>query len=248
MDAFLIVSHPYGWKILDQILTTFSGLGTIGAGKVENGAQMTQFCVRNIPVLFKVQFLLFLISKSEKCFGQFLMTFLGLGATESSSTQAKFKIGARWLCVASQTYPRYLGCSSYHFPPIWPKKVSVNFGRLFQAPGTTRAGQEQAKLKIRCEWSSFAHEISPHSFLCSSYRFPLIWLNNLSVEFWRLLRARIPPEQRRRRRSSKLGADDYVLHPKHTHIVCGVVSIFSCKYGRKIFRSNFDDSSKPGYH
>jgi len=35
--------------------------------------------------------------------------------------------------------------------------------------------------------------------------------------------------------------DDYVWHPKHTHTICGAVSIVSCQYGRKIIRSSFAD-------
>ena len=37
----------------------FSGPGTTGAGKVENGAHMTRFSARNVRTLFGVQFLLF---------------------------------------------------------------------------------------------------------------------------------------------------------------------------------------------
>jgi len=42
----------------------FSGPGTTEAGKVKNKAQMTRFSVRNIPIPFGVQFLLFSISKA----------------------------------------------------------------------------------------------------------------------------------------------------------------------------------------
>ena len=65
-----IVENCFG-----RILTTFPGSGTTRAGKVENEAQKTQFCTRNILTIFRVQFLLFLVSTVEKCFGLVLTTF-----------------------------------------------------------------------------------------------------------------------------------------------------------------------------
>jgi len=64
-------------KCFSQILTTFSSPGTTEAGKVENEAQMTQFCTRNIPILFGVQFLSFGVNTAEKCFDRILTMFFG---------------------------------------------------------------------------------------------------------------------------------------------------------------------------
>jgi len=49
--------------------------------------------------------------------------------------------------------------------------------------------------------------------------------------------------QNRPSQSWKPEPDDYVWHPKHTHTICGAVSIVSCQYGRKIIRSSFVDFS-----
>jgi len=50
---------------------TFLGLETTRAGKVENRAQMTWFCTKNIPIVFGVQFLTFLVSKGENFSDEF---------------------------------------------------------------------------------------------------------------------------------------------------------------------------------
>jgi len=52
---------------------------------------MTQFCTRNIPTLFGVQFLSFSISKPEKCFGQIWTAFPGPDTTVVGSKQEKLK-------------------------------------------------------------------------------------------------------------------------------------------------------------
>jgi len=52
-----------------------------GEGKVDNRAQMTRFCNRNIPRQFRVQFLSFVISVVENCFGRVLTTFSGPSPT-----------------------------------------------------------------------------------------------------------------------------------------------------------------------
>jgi len=59
----------------------FSCLGTTGAGKVKNRAQMTRFSARNIPTLFGMKFLLFPISTAKQGFGRILTTFPGPGTT-----------------------------------------------------------------------------------------------------------------------------------------------------------------------
>ena len=59
----------------------FSGLGTTGGGKVQNGAPMTRFSARNIPTLFEVQLLSFPIGMAKKCLGRILTTFSRPGTT-----------------------------------------------------------------------------------------------------------------------------------------------------------------------
>ena len=104
-------------KCLGQILTTFSSLGTTRARKVENRNLMYRFCTWNIPTLYGVQLLSFPINTIEKCFGQILTTFLGLGTI-------------RWLGFATETYPQILWCKSYHFPSVRRKNVLVKFWQL----------------------------------------------------------------------------------------------------------------------
>jgi len=62
-------------KCFSWILMTFLGLCTTRACKVEHQAQMTRFCIRNIPTLFGAQFSSFPVSTVEKIFGRILTTF-----------------------------------------------------------------------------------------------------------------------------------------------------------------------------
>jgi len=55
---------------------------------------MNRFCTPNIPALFGVQFLSFLIHMAEKCFGRILMTFPVPDTTETRLDQEKLKIGS----------------------------------------------------------------------------------------------------------------------------------------------------------
>ena len=137
---------------------TFSGLESTRAGKVENFAQMTWFCIRNIPTLFVVQFLSSLVSMAEKYFSRIFMTFPDLDTIETGLKEAKLKIGPRWLCFASETYPQCLGCISYHFPSVRPKNILIKFWRLFWA----LKAPEQQKMKIRHRWLGFTSETYPH--------------------------------------------------------------------------------------
>jgi len=70
-------------KYFSRILTTFLRLDTTGASKVENQAQMTRFCTRNIPMLVRMQFLSFPVT-AEKCFSRILTTFSGPDTTGAS--------------------------------------------------------------------------------------------------------------------------------------------------------------------
>jgi len=77
-------------KYFGRVLTAFPGLETTGARKVENRTQMIRFCTQTIPTLFGVQFLLFLVSTTKKCFSRILMSFPGPDTTGTSLEQAKF--------------------------------------------------------------------------------------------------------------------------------------------------------------
>jgi len=90
--SFLVLTAE---KYFGRILMTFSGLESTRAGKVENFAQMTWFCIRNIPTLFVVQFLSSLVSMAEKYFSRIFMTFPDLDTIETGLKEAKLKIGPR---------------------------------------------------------------------------------------------------------------------------------------------------------
>ena len=216
------------------------------AGKVVNHVRMTQFCTRNIPRLFGVQFWSFLVCTTENFLDLILNTFLARYTTRASSKQAKLKIRTEWLGFQPEKYPHCLGaflidfshygwkiyrsnyddisgpghyqsrpragkfknrtwmtyfgleiyrqsvgCNSYNFSSVRLKNISVKFWQLFQA----RTPLEQVNLKIGRRWLDFALEIYAHCLIYSSYRFPSIRLSNVLVKFWRLFRARKPPEQ-----------------------------------------------------
>jgi len=69
----------------------------LGADKVENRAQITSFCTKNIPTMLRVQFLSFPINTAIKYFGQILMTFPG----PESTTAGKVENLAQmiWFCT-----------------------------------------------------------------------------------------------------------------------------------------------------
>ena len=69
--------------------------------------------------------------------------------------------------------------------------VSDKFWRLFQAC----APPEPEKLKTGPRWLGLARETYTHCLGYSSYRFASVRQKNVSVEFRRLLWARVPPAQ-----------------------------------------------------
>jgi len=169
-----------------RILTTFSGLGTTGAWKVENGAQMSRFSARNVPTLFWVQFLSFRVNTTKKCFRRILMT----SPRPCTSGQPKLKSGTKWERFAPQTYLHNLCCSFYHFPSVRMKGNSIEIWLLFRA--AVPPGQE--KLKNGIVWLGFA---STHTHIIRDA--VLIVLQSVrrkkfSVEFSRLFREWVPPE------------------------------------------------------
>jgi len=134
----------------------FSGRGTTGAGKVQNGAHMTRFSARNSPTLFGVQFLSFPVSTVDKCFGWILTTSRVWAPPE----EEKFKTGPLWLGLALETYQHFLGYNSYRFPSVWLKNVWVKFWRLFRAWALSK----QVKLKIGPELLGFGTRNIPTIF------------------------------------------------------------------------------------
>jgi len=128
LDAILIVSRQYGWKMFQSNFDDFSGLGTTGEkGKVENGAYITWFSDRNIPTLFGVQFLSFPISTAKKWFSRILTTFPFPGTTGAGKVENR----ARMTRFCTRKYPYFLGYNFYHFPSGWLKNVSIEFWGLF---------------------------------------------------------------------------------------------------------------------
>jgi len=66
-------------------------------GKVENWALMTPFCTRNIPTMFRVQFLWFPVSTAEKYFDRMLMTFPGLESSRARKVENRAEM--TWFCT-----------------------------------------------------------------------------------------------------------------------------------------------------
>ena len=80
------------------------------AGKVENRSRMTQFCNRNIPSQFVVQFISFLVSIVEKCFDQILITFPDPGTTGARKGE---NLARTWFCT--RNISTLFGVQFYHF-------------------------------------------------------------------------------------------------------------------------------------
>ena len=156
---------------------------------------MTPFCTRNIPTMFGVQFLLFPVSTAEKCFSRILMTFPGPDTTGTGMEQAKLKTGLEWLHFAPETYPECLGCSSYCFPSVHLKNITVEFWWLFRVWSPPEQAWSKQNLKIGPGWLRFATRTYPKCLRCSSCRFPSLRQKNISVQFSRLLRVEKAQEQ-----------------------------------------------------
>jgi len=115
------------------------------------------------------------------------------------------------------------------------------FGRIL----TTFSGlvsPKQDKLVTGPGLPDFAIQTYSYYLGCTLYRLSSLQWKMFRLNFIDFLR----PEHCQSKQSWKSGSDDFVLHPKHTHTVCGAVFIVSCQYGWKMFRLNFDDFSGPG--
>jgi len=70
--------------------------------------------------------------------------FWQLFQTQKAPLQANLKTGPGWFDFAPETYLHCLGCSSYRFPSVQLKNISIKFWRLFQVRKTA----EQERFKI----------------------------------------------------------------------------------------------------
>jgi len=130
-------------------------------------------CFRNIPTYFVVIFILYPVRKIDKCFGRILTTFPVLGTTAAG----KVKNLARRTRFCTRNIPTLLGCNSYHFSSVRSKNVSVEFWLLFGS------GHHWSKKSWKpASYDSVYLPKHTNTFLgCSSYRFPWVRLENVSV-------------------------------------------------------------------
>jgi len=144
-----------------------------------------------MPTMFGMHLLSFPISTLKNIFVKFWRLFLARTLPE----QAKLKTESGLLGFTSKTYPHYLVCGSYCFLSIYLINVSVQLWRHFRV----RTPQEQA-LSIQ-SWKPGSDDSVLHTRLtdnvlgCVSYRFLLVRLKIVLVEFRRLFWEQIPPEQ-----------------------------------------------------
>jgi len=118
---------------------------------------MTRFCTRNIPTLFGVRFLSFLVNKIDKYFSRILATFLGPNTTGTGLEQAKLKTGPGWLRFPPQTYLQCLGCIFYRFL-FWSNFDDYfGHGHHWSRPGA-------GKLEIRARINRFCTRNIPTLF------------------------------------------------------------------------------------
>ena len=118
------------------------------------------------------------------------------------------------------------------------------FGRIlttFPSLSTTLVGKVENRTWMTsiCTWDIC------NCLVCNSYCFLSVQLKNVSIIFWRLVRAQTPPEQALSRQIWKPGLDDLILYQRHRHTIWGAILIVFHQYGRKMFWSNFDAFSEP---
>jgi len=116
-----------------------------------------------------------------------LTTFPGLGTTGTG----KVENGAHMTRFSGRNLPTLFGVQFLSFPV---STVGKRFGSVLTT-FQVRAPPEQEKLKTGPIWLGLALETYQHFLGYNSYRFPSVRLKNVWVEFWRLSRARAPPEQ-----------------------------------------------------
>jgi len=218
----------------------FSGPTTTGAGKVENRPQIIDLPPETYSYFLCVQFLSFSISTTKQSFSPILTTFLSPGTTTACPEKAKLITGPGWPGFKPKTYPHYFEYNSYRLSSVLLKTVLVRFWRLFRA----QAPLEQVECKTGPGWLGL-HPKHTH-IVCGAVR---TVFNQYS---WKMFRPNFDdfswPVYHISWQSWKSGSKDSILHPKHTNTLWGAILIISRQYGRKTFRSSFDNFFRFGYH
>jgi len=119
--------------------------------------------------------------------------------------------------LTAEVYPNYLGCISCRFLFVRVETVSDKFLRLFRA----RARPEHEKLKPGPRLLGLAPETYLHllgAILIISHQYCKEMLHSNFKNFFR-------PGHHRCNQIWIPDPDDYIWHSKHTHTICGAVSI-----------------------
>jgi len=116
---------------------------------------MNQFYTRNIPALFRVQFLSFLINAAKQYFGQILTTLPVPDKTRTGLEQAKWKTRSGWLFytrnIATVFGVQFLSFSNTTAENAWTDFVD------FSGPGhhcnRPRAGNIENRARMTLIWT-----------------------------------------------------------------------------------------------
>jgi len=99
--AVLIVSRHYSQKMFQSSFEDFSVSGhhrnMLRADKVENWTRITPFCTQNIPTMFGVQFVSFLVNTAVKYFDRILTNFPGPESTRAGKPENRAQM--TWFCT-----------------------------------------------------------------------------------------------------------------------------------------------------
>jgi len=150
------------------------------------------------------------------------MTFLSPEATKAGLVENKA------LGFAPETYPQCLGCSSYRFPSLQLKNISVKFWGLFEV----RKPREQDKMKTRHRWLGFAPEHTHNVWgavriVCCQYSWK-IFQSNFGRFCWL--------GNNRSKKSWKSGTDDSALYPKKPTLFGVQLLLFRINTTEECFR------------
>jgi len=105
---------------------------------------MTQFCTRNIPILFGMQFLSFLVSTTEKCFCQILTTF----PSPNTIRGGKVKNRARMTWFCTRIIPTRFRVQLLSFLVDTAKRTFGQILATFSGPNTTREGKVENRTRM----------------------------------------------------------------------------------------------------
>ena len=105
-DSVLHLKHTYNFnfyhfssirlKNVSAELWRLFGYGHNQSRKSWKRAHMTRFSARNLPTLFRVQFLSFRIDRAKECLGWILTTFPGLGTTRAGKVENRSRMTRFW--------------------------------------------------------------------------------------------------------------------------------------------------------